>query len=131
MIELFCYLKWKQLYDHIIKFHHEKLRMNGYHEFYRATSLHKGLPLQIVSLWNTIILGMQTIMQNEFGRAFFDHCHHEFSPTFYIVLFCTVETVILIATHGYYIKRVYNFNRSTLPPDAYRGLSESLSSVIL
>lgn len=103
--------------------------MNGYHEFYRATSLHKGVPLHVVSLWNTIILGIQTIMQNQYGREFFTHCHYDFSPTVYVVIFCALETVILLATHGYYIKRVYNFNRSALPPDAYRGLSESLSSV--
>lgn len=105
--------------------------MNGYHEFYRATSLHKGIPLYTVSLWNTIILGIQTIMQHQYAEGFFQHCHYHFSPTFYIVLFNALETVILLGIHGWYINRVYKFNRSTLPPDAYRGLSESLSSVSL
>lgn len=119
-----------QLYDHIIKFHHEKLRMNGYHEFYRATSLHKGIPLHIVSLWNTVILGIQTIMQHQYGPDFFNHCNKEFfSPTTYIVLFNAFETVILITVHVWYITRVMRFNKANLPPDAYRGLSESLSSV--
>lgn len=103
--------------------------MNGYHEFYRATSLHKGIPLHVVSGWNTVILGVQTIMQSAYGKNFFEHCHYEFSPTVYIVLFNALETIILIGVHGWYIKRVYMFNRSQLPPDAYRGLSESLSSV--
>lgn len=120
----------QQLIDHIIKFHHEKLRMNGYHEFYRATSLHKGIPLHTVSLWNTVILGIQTIMQHLYGNDFFNHCPKSFfSPTTYIVLFCAFETVILIAVQGWYIVRVSEFNKATLPPDAYRGLSESLSSV--
>lgn len=105
--------------------------MNGYHEFYRATNLHKGIPLHVVSFWNTVILGIQTIMQHDYGRNFFDHCHKSFfSPTTYIVLFSAVETVILIAVHIWYITRVMRFNAANLPPDAYRGLSESLSSVM-
>lgn len=128
----FVYLtiNW-QLYDHLIKFHHEKLRMNGYHEFYRATSLHKGIPLMVVSLWNTVILGIQTIMQHQYGPEFFDHCTKQglFSPTAYIVMFSVLESTILIGAHSFYISKVMNFNRATLPPDAYRGLSESLSSV--
>lgn len=121
-----------QLYDHLIKFHHEKLRMNGYHEFYRATSIHKGVPLHTVSLWNTVILGIQTVLQHEYGSKFFDHCtQHVFSPTNYIVAFCALETVVLIGVHSWYITRVAHFNKATLPPDAYRGLSESLSSVSL
>lgn len=105
--------------------------MNGYHEFYRSTSLHKGIPLYTVSLWNTVILGIQTIMQHQYGAKFFEHCsrHSLFSPTAYIVMFSVLESVILIGIHGWYIARVMNFNRATLPPDAYRGLSESLSSV--
>lgn len=104
--------------------------MNGYHEFYRSTSLHKGVPLHIVSLWNTIILGIQTIMQHEYGPDFFDHCtRHLFSPTANIVMFSALESCILIGIHSWYISRVMKFNRATLPPDAYRGLSESLSSV--
>lgn len=120
-----------QLYDHLIKYHHEKLRMNGYHEFYRATSLHKGVPLHTVSLWNTVILGIQTIMQHQYGPEFFDHCTRRslFSPTAYIVMFSVLESIILIGMHSWYISRVMSFNRATLPPDAYRGLSESLSSV--
>lgn len=119
-----------QLYDCIIKHHHEKLRMNGYHEFYRATLLHKGIPLHIVSLWNTVILGIQTIMQHEYGSDFFDHCTKGFfSPTTYIVLFSILETIILVAVLGWYIIRVSRFNKATPPPDAFRGLSESLSSV--
>lgn len=127
---LVFFFSLQQLIDHIIKFHHEKLRMNGYHEFYRATSLHKGIPLHTVSLWNTVILGIQTIMQHLYGSDFFNHCPKSFfSPTTYIVLFCAFETVILIAVQGWYIVRVSEFNKATLPPDAYRGLSESLSSV--
>lgn len=104
--------------------------MNGYHEFYRATLVHKGIPLHTVSLWNTVILLIQTIMQHQYGKDFFNHCTKSFfSPTTYVVLFCALETVFLIGIHGWYIARVSRFNRATLPPDAFRGLSESLSSV--
>lgn len=86
--------------------------------------------MQIVSLWNTVILCIQTIMQQYYREDFFNHCIREFlSPTTYVVLFSVLETIILVAVHGYYIVRVSRFNKATLPPDAFRGLSESLSSV--
>lgn len=88
--------------------------------------------MHIVSLWNTAILGIQTIMQQNYGPDFFNHCTKEFfSPTTYVVLFSIIESVILVAIHTWYIVRVSRFNKSTLPPDAFRGLSESLSSVCL
>lgn len=106
--------------------------MSGYHEFYRATLIHKGFPLHIVSLWNCVILGIQTIMQHQYGAGFFDHCTKSlFSPTAYIVIFCAFETALLVGVHGTYIQRVVRFNRATMPPDVFRGLSPSLNSVIL
>lgn len=102
--------------------------MNGYHEFYRATNLHKGIPLHTVSLWNTVILAIQTIMQHT--KYFDEHCTKgPLTPTVCIVLFSALETVLLVGVHGWYITRVMRFNRATLPPDAYRGLTESASSV--
>lgn len=119
-----------QLYDNLIKYHHENLRMSGYHEFYRATLIHKGIPLHTVSLWNTIILLIQTIMQHEYGPDFLNHCTKSFfSPTAYVVIFCSLETVILILVHGTYIRRVMRFNEAALPPDVFRGLSTSVNSV--
>lgn len=132
LYSFFCFLRCccLQLYDHIIKYHHEKLRLSGYHEFYRATLIHKGIPLHTVSLWNTVILGIQTIMQHQYGSDFFAHCTKSFfSPTVYIVIFCAFETIILLAVHGTYIMRVRSFNKAKMPPDAFRGLSPSLSSV--
>lgn len=118
------------MYDCIIKHHHEKLRMNGYHEFYRSTLLHKGIALHIVSLWNTIILAIQTFMQEEYGPRFFEHCPKDFfSPTTYIVLFSVFETVLLLLSHGWYVLRVNRFNDATPAPDAFRGLSENMNSV--
>lgn len=118
------------IYDHVIKYQHEQLRMYGYHEFYRATLIHKGIPLHIVSLWNTVILCIQTIMQHQYGSDFFAHCTKNFfSPTTYICIFCAFETVLLLIVHGTYIVRVKRFNNATMPPDAFRGLSPSMNSV--
>lgn len=104
--------------------------MNGYHEFYRATLLHKGIALHIVSLWNTIILAIQTLMQDQYGTGFFEHCPKSFfSPTTYIVLFSACETIFLLMSHGWYVLRVRRFNMATPAPDAMRGLSENFNSV--
>lgn len=114
----------------MIKYHHEKLRMSGYHEFYRATLVHKSLPLNTVSLWNTVIFCIQTIMQHYYGPDFFNHCTKNFlSPTMYVIIFCAFETIILLVIHGTYIQRVNRFNQAGLPPDVFRGMSASVSSV--
>ncbi len=39
----------QQLFDRLIKHHHEQLRLSGYHDFHRATAVHKGVPLCVVS----------------------------------------------------------------------------------
>jgi len=107
------------IFDHIIKHHHEKLRLNGYHDFYRATSMHKGIPLYIVSLWNTSIMAIQTLMQHYYGPNFGFHCVQiMLSPIVYITLFSSVETILLMAVHGTYIKKVVQFNRLQPAPDA-------------
>lgn len=110
-----------QIFDHIIKHHHEKLRLKGYHDFYRATSMHKGIPLYIVrlnirrlhfiyyffskvSLWNTSIMAIQTLIQHYYGSSFGFHCVQVLlSPIVYITLFSCAETIILTAVHGSYI----------------------------
>jgi len=107
------------IFDHVIKHHHEKLRLNGYHDFYRSTSMHKGIPFYIVSLWNTTIMAIQTLMQHYYGSNFGFHCVEiMFSPIVYISLFSTVESIVLMAVHGTYIKKVVNFNRLQPAPDA-------------
>jgi len=107
------------IFDHSIKYHHEKLRLNGYHDFYRSTSVHKGLPLYIVSLWNTFIMAVQTLIQHFYGANFGLHCVQVmFSPIVYISMFSCVETILFMAVHGCYIKKVVNFNRLQPAPDA-------------
>lgn len=100
----FFYYHTPKFFDHAVKYHHEKLRLCGYHEFYRATSVHKGVPLYIVSLWNTTILGVAAFMQHYYGPNFALKCIEGFfSPIVYITIFCATETFIMAIIHGSYI----------------------------
>lgn len=97
-----------QIFDHIVKVHHDKLKLNGYHEFHRATSVHKGIPLYIVSLWNTALLALQSLIHHYYGDDFGMKCIQSYlSPIVYVTLFSTVETVILFAVNGSYIGITY------------------------
>ncbi|XP_067639772.1 transmembrane protein 192 isoform X2 [Eurosta solidaginis] len=110
------------LFDHLIKKHHDDLRMNGYHEFHRATSMQKGIPLNVVSLWNSMLLAVQAGIHHYYGVDFWQHCAlNFFSPASYVAGFNMLETLVLSLTHGVYISKVYKFNKSTPPPDALRG----------
>lgn len=116
------------LFDHIVKSHHEKLRLNGYHDFHRATEQHKAIPLQIVSLWNTFLLAIQTLIQHYYGDAFGEKCVAVglLSPIIYISAFSGLETIVLCIVNGSYIATVRRFNRTASPPDALqdnRGFS--------
>lgn len=117
--------------DHISKYHHEKLRLNGYHDFHKSTTVHRGLPFYIVSLWNTAILALQTLMQHYYGEHFGEHCVEKiFSPIIYITIFSSVETIILCIVNGLYIGRVYKFNETAQLPDALRGSHHSSSGSV-
>jgi len=118
------------IFDHIVKRHHENLRLNGYHDFYRATNMHKGVPLYIVSLWNSALLAVQALMHYYYGDDFGKHCLADyFSPIFYINAFNIVETIILSLVHGSYIAKVHKFNRSAKLPDALRGMDNASGSL--
>ncbi|XP_059610357.1 transmembrane protein 192 [Phlebotomus argentipes] len=118
------------LFDHMIKYHHDKLRMNGFHDFHRATAVHKSVPFYLVSLWNTAIMAIQTLIQQYYGDDFGEHCIQSlFSPIVYVSIFSAVETGVLAVIHGTYISRVMRFNRARPLPDAMRGSFDSGSSV--
>ncbi|KAJ6632618.1 Transmembrane protein [Pseudolycoriella hygida] len=107
------------IFDHFVKYHHENLRMKGYHDFYRATNVHKGIPLYIVSLWNTTIMAVQTLIQHYYGTNFGYHCVQVmFSPIVYITVFSCLETILFVIVHGSYITKVVYFNRLQPAPDA-------------
>lgn len=116
------YWLFTYMIDSIISHRHLEIRRYGYHDFYHSKILrYKNAPLHIVSLWNTTILLVQTVMQQNYGAEFVLHCQRMVaSPITYICLFCGVETILLIFIHGSYIMRVWKFNRSTHLPDALR-----------
>lgn len=137
-----------QLFDYIVKYHHEQLRLNGYHDFSKATESHKSIPLQIVSLWNTVILAVSAGMQHYYGDLFVEKCVASYlSPLVYIVAFTVVETLIFFIVHGLYINRVLKFNSGSslsfikkkqtcffiiaakMPPDALQGINTVTGSV--
>lgn len=111
------------LIDHYVKRHHEKLRLDGYHDFHRATTGHRAVPLQIVSLWNTFLLAVQALIQHYYGDAFAEKCVVVgfLSPIVYITMFCSLETFVLAVVNGSYIGKVVRFNRTAAPPDALQG----------
>lgn len=111
------------LFDRFVKMRHEKLRLDGYHEFHRSTAHHRTVPLQIVSLWNTFLLAVQALIQHYYGDNFAEKCLVVgfLSPIVYITLFCSLETVVLSFVHGFYIAKVVRFNRAAAAPDALQG----------
>lgn len=125
---------------------HEKLRLDGYHEFYRATAQHRKAPLQIVSLWNTFLLAVQALLQHYYGDSFLEKCLLVgfLSPIVYITMFSSLETAVLSLVHGFYIgnfslfcyycglyltndflhfltAKVVRFNKAAAAPDALQG----------
>ncbi|XP_058812976.1 transmembrane protein 192 [Topomyia yanbarensis] len=111
------------LLDHYVKTRHEKLRLDGYHEFHRATAHHRTVPLQIVSLWNTFLLATQALIQHYYGDSFAEKCLVVgfLSPIVYITLFSSLETVVLYVVSGSYLAKVIRFNRAAAAPDALQG----------
>ncbi|CAD6995941.1 transmembrane protein 192 [Ceratitis capitata] len=118
------------LFDHLIKKHHDDLRMNGYHEFHRATAVQKSIPLNVVSLWNSMLLAVQAGIHHYYGVNFWEHCAEGFlSPVSYIAGFNALETLVLGATNGSYISKVHKFNKSAPPPDALKGSNNASGSL--
>lgn len=97
-----------QLFDRFVKRRHEKLRLDGYHDFHRATAQHRSVPLQIVSLWNTFLLAIQTLIQHYYGDSFAEKCAMVglLSPIVYITLFSSLETMVFGIVHGLYIGKL-------------------------
>lgn len=109
--------------DRYVKSRHETLRLDGYHDFHRSTKRHRSVPLHIVSLWNTFLLAIQALIQHYYGDHFAEKCVVVglLSPIVYITLFSSLETVVLVFVHGFYIAKVVRFNRMAPPPDALQG----------
>uniref|UniRef100_A0A6M2DVN0 Transmembrane protein 192 n=1 Tax=Xenopsylla cheopis TaxID=163159 RepID=A0A6M2DVN0_XENCH len=108
--------------DHIAHYHHNNIRLQGYHSFYKETSILHRLPLYVVSLWNAVLLAIQTIMQHIYEDNFTNHCQNSIlSPIGYMTLFLLVETIVLFGIDGVYIYKAFDFNLKHLPPDVLKS----------
>lgn len=67
--------------------------------------MQKGIPLQIVSLWNSMLLAVQALIQHYYGEQFLTHCLAAgwLSPVSYVTIFNVAESLVLFVTHGCYI----------------------------
>ncbi|KAK9875523.1 hypothetical protein WA026_007912 [Henosepilachna vigintioctopunctata] len=110
------------LMDQIARMKHFDLRINGYLEFYNKTHIHHRLPLYVVSLWNAVIMLIQTIMQHFYPDNFEEECLKggTLSPLSYLCAFITVEFFLLAGININYIIRVRKFNELKLPPDVQK-----------
>ncbi|XP_030373775.1 transmembrane protein 192 [Scaptodrosophila lebanonensis] len=118
------------LFDHYVKREHDALRLNGYHDFHRDTAMQKGIPLHVVSLWNSMLLAVQALIHHYYGENFFVHCAAGWlSPVAYVTLFNVAENVVLAAIHGCYISKVRKFNKAAPPPDVLRGADSASGSL--
>lgn len=112
--------------DTMITYRHNDLRRQGYHSFYRNTVLiYKNAPLIIVTLWNTVMFIVQTILLQNYDGQFVVHCQKMIeSPITYTCIFCGLETILLIFVHGTYIMKIWHFNNIHSLPDALRELEQ-------
>lgn len=112
--------------DTMITYRHNDLRRQGYHSFYRNTVLvYKNAPLIIVTLWNTVMFVVQTILLQNYEAEFATHCQKMIeSPITYACIFAGLETILLTFVHGTYIMKIWHFNNIHSLPDALRELEQ-------
>lgn len=85
-------------------------------------SNHHTIPMQIVNLWNSVLLTVTAGLAHYYGPGIFEKCKTQlFGPTSYVVAFNVAETLIFFIVHGSYITKVVRFNNMHLSPDALRG----------
>lgn len=112
--------------DSLITRRHNNIRRSGYHDFYRQKIIYyKNAPLSIVTLWNMILFVVQTVMQQNYGADFPQHCQKALqSPITYVCIFCGVESILLMFVHGTYIMSVWKFNSVNHLPDELRDVEQ-------
>ncbi|XP_062554600.1 uncharacterized protein LOC134219747 [Armigeres subalbatus] len=108
---------------------HERIKpacqklVNQNYSLYLDMSCYRKAPLQIVSIWNIVLLALQNFIHTLFlaGKHGTDICDAiddddydeiEISPQIFIVIFCGLETTIL---SFFYIPAIVRLIRSTLP----------------
>lgn len=119
-----CFYVITWIFDFLVKSKHEQLRLDGYHEFSREMRYHHTIPMQIVNLWNSVLLTVTAGLAHYYGPEIFSKCEKQLlGPTSYLVGFNVAETLLFLIVHGTYITKVVRFNNLQLAPDAMRGQS--------
>lgn len=108
------------VHNHMRQKHHG-IRVNGYLEFYQQINVHGQIPFYIVSLWNAVLLVLNTL---------FHHLYDDFrqqcsvggfsKPIYSLSIFIAVEAAILACVIIPYVRKTIQFNRSKPPPDIQR-----------
>ncbi|ERL92680.1 transmembrane protein 192 [Dendroctonus ponderosae] len=112
----------------LTKFLHNKVRLNGYLQFYKSVECHASLPLVVVSLWTVVLLFVQTLMQHYYPDNFSEICLNggTLSPRAYLCALITVEFCVITGVNISYIMKIVNFNKQKPQADVYN--SEWLAS---
>ncbi|XP_044745068.1 transmembrane protein 192 isoform X1 [Coccinella septempunctata] len=110
------------LLDQIARMKHFELRINGYLDFYNKIRIQHRLPFYVVSLWNAVIMLIQTIMQHFYPDHFEQECLKGgvLSPISYLCAFITVEFLVIAGVNIDYIVKVRRFNMQKMPPDVQK-----------
>lgn len=83
-----CFYVITWIFDWCVKWHHEKLRLDGYHDFHREMKIHHKVPMQIVNLWNSVLLAVTAGLAHFYGEGIFEKCEKQLlGPTTYIAAF--------------------------------------------
>jgi len=103
--------------DHIFKWHHNKMRLDGYLTAYEQMSKYGSMPFYIVSLGNTALLVLIAGYQ-QMHVMLEQACTHDWtSPLIVSMAVISIEAVL----HSYvlivYLINVHRFNTAKAPPD--------------
>ncbi|XP_039283153.1 transmembrane protein 192 isoform X2 [Nilaparvata lugens] len=106
------------IFDHYLKWRHHSLYLNGYLDFSEQLKKISSFPLQIISLWNAVLLAVvawyhQTT--DELEKACSETLMR--SPVGGVLTLISIEAVLLIVLVANYLYKVYHFNSGRRLPD--------------
>nr|CAD7576994.1 unnamed protein product [Timema californicum] len=106
---------------HHVKKKHHLIRVSGYHKFYKKIYNLSVIPFYIVSLWNTALLVVDTLLQHVYSD-YKQRCSstNTLTPVNLLCVIIAVETSLLALFISLYILKVHRFNRKKPSPDVLR-----------
>lgn len=108
--------------DHIIRFLHYKLWLNGYFQFYKRTYNHHRLPFYVTSFFITNLLLLQTLIHHFYKESVMNYCLNKKglfdTPISLLTAVTSLEIFILVIIDVSYILKIHKFNKSKPVPDA-------------